>query len=152
VSPQLPKEVQDLVEKQKAQAEQQAEEQAFKGDLGRLQSTLKDELLKDAKVQEKLQALAYSDEKAPDGEEYYKKPLYELYMNYVKPEIEPGKPSAESGRGGSKAGGKILDFAQIASDPAALAEFSKTATSAEFDKFHKWQLEHQKEPLLKPML
>lgn len=151
INPQLPKEVQDLIATQKAAAEATAEEQAFKTDVSRLQRSLKDEQLTDPKVVEKLKALAYSDEKAPDGEEYYKKPLYELYMNFVKPEVEPGKPSAEPSRGGSKAGGKVLDFADIQADPAKLADFAKNATSEQFQKFHTWQLEHQKEPLVKPM-
>ena len=149
-TPQIPKEVQDLVAAQKAQAEAQAEEQAFKTDVSRLQSTLKDELLEDPKVQKRLQELAYSEEKAPDGEPYFKKPLYELYMNYVKPEVEPGKASAESTRGGSKGTGKVMDFAEIAADDQKLSEFVKTATAAQFEKFHQWQLEHEKEPLKKP--
>lgn len=152
VQPELPKEVQDLIAKQKLQQQVEVEEKAFKTDLGRLEATLKDDMLKDPKVQEKLKELAYSDQKAPDGELYHQKPLYELYMNYVKPEIEPGKASAEPARGGSKASGKIVDFAKIASDPQALSEFARTATTEQFDKFHTWQLENQKEPLMKPML
>lgn len=148
--PALPKEVQDLIAKQKQMEEQQAEETAFKTDVSRLKNTLKDELLADPKVAEKLKELAYSDEKAPDGEPYFKKPLYELYMNYVKPELEPGKQSAESTRGGSKGTGKVLDFAQIANDPQLLSEFSQNATKEQFAKFHQWQLEHEKEPLKKP--
>lgn len=149
-SPELPKEVQDLIAQNKARAEAEAEEQAFKADLTRLEAALKDDQLKQPEVQKKLQELAYSDEKAPDGEPYYKKPLYELYMNYVKPEVEPGKPSAEPARGGSKASGKVLDFAEIASNPELEAEFARTATSEQFKKYHDWQLEHQKEPLRKP--
>lgn len=149
-APQLPKEVQDLIAQNKAQSEQQAEEEAFKADLGRLQGTLKDELLAKPEVQQKLQELAYSEEKAPDGEPYYKKPLYELYMNFVKPEHEPGKPSAEPAQGGSKGSGKVLDFAEIAADPAKESEFARTASKEQFAKFHAWQLENQQEPLKKP--
>jgi len=152
VTPQLPEELNSLLAEHKANQMAKAEEQAFKADVGRLQTTLKDELLSKPDVQQKLQELAYSTDKAPDGEEFYKKPLYELYMNYVKPEVEPGRQSAEPLKGGSKAGGKVVDFAEIANDPAKLTEFAETATSEQFKKFHAWQLEHQQEPLRKPLI
>jgi hypothetical protein len=61
-----------------------------------------------------------------------------------------GKPSAEPSRGGSKTGGKVIDFAEIAADEGKLAEFAKSSTKEQFAKFHQWQLEHEKEPLKKP--
>lgn len=149
-APQLPKEVQSLIAREQAAQAEAAENQAFDDDFGRLAKSIPDPEIKDPKAKEKLKQLAYSEEKAPDGEPYFKKSLVELFYSFVKPEIEPGKPSAESSQGGSKASGKVLDFAQIAADPAALSEFAKTATKAQFAKFHAWQLENEKEPLRKP--
>jgi hypothetical protein len=143
MKPELPKEVTDLIAKQQQQEQVEADHQTFKADVGRLQTTLKDELLKDPAVQEKLQALAYSTEKAPDGEPYYQKPLYELYMTYVKPEAEPGKPSIEPARTGPNAGGDVMDFQQIHNDDAQLDEFAKTATAKQWAAYTKWRDEKQ---------
>jgi hypothetical protein len=141
MKPELPKEVQDLVAKQQLQEQQQAEEAAFKADYSRLEGTLKDELLKNPEVREKLAELAYSTEKAPDGEPYFKKPLYELYMNFVKPEVEPGKASAEPTRGGSKAGTRVIDFQEIADrdDPKEI----DAMTPEQFTKYNTWLNEKQ---------
>ena len=140
IKPDLPKEVQDLVAQQEAAHIEQQEEQGFRSDVASLSRTFDQEPLNDPKVIEKLHELAYSDEKAPDGQPYYEKPLHELYFKYVKPEIEPATPSAEPTRGGSRASGQVIDYKEIASDPVKLEEFARTATSEEFNKFHDWQL------------
>jgi len=151
MKPELPKEVADLVAKQQEAAVIEAEQQGFDNDYTRLQGTLKDETLKNPEVKDKLMELAYSTEKAPDGEPYFQKPLYELYMNFVKPEVEPGTVSAERSRGGSKAGGKVTDFAAIKADPAAMEEFARTSTPEQFDAFQKWDRETSGDtPLRKP--
>jgi len=135
IKPELPKEVQDLIARQQAQEQAQAEQAAFTADYSRLEGTLKDELLKQPDVREKVLALAYSTEKAPDGEPYFKKPLFELYMNFVKPEVEPGKPSAESARGGNR-GTKVMDFQEIfdRDDPKEIDAMD----SATFTKYNTW--------------
>jgi hypothetical protein len=141
IKPELPKEVQDLIAKQQLQEQVQADQEAFKADYSRLEGTLKDELLKNPEVRDKVMALAYSTEKAPDGEPYFKKPLFELYMNFVKPEVEPGKASAEPTRGGSKAGTHVMDFQDIADrdDPKELDAMD----SATFTKYNTWLNEKQ---------
>lgn len=134
----LPKEVQDMLAEQKASKEQAAETTAFNKRVDSLATTLKDDQLKDPSVREKLMKLAYSTEKAPDGEPYYQKELAELYFGFVKPQVEPGKDSAESSRGGSQAAGKVVDFAEIKADPEKLDEFARTATKDQFKAFEKW--------------
>jgi hypothetical protein len=112
IQPELPQEVQQLLAERQAEKEQQAELQAFNTRLSSLSKTFKDEPLSDPKVREKLLELAYSTEKAPDGEPYFKKELSELYFAFIKPEVEPGKPSAEPSRGGSQAT-EVVDFEEI---------------------------------------
>jgi hypothetical protein len=81
-------------------------------------------------------------EKAPDGEPYYQKELSELYFGFIKPEIEPGRKTAESGRGGSEqAQGKVVDFEEISKNDTMKEEFAKTASPEEFAKFQKWERE-----------
>jgi hypothetical protein len=139
MKPELPKEVTDLIAKQQEQQQAQAESAAFTADVSRLQVTLKDDLLKDPAVQQKLQELAYSTEKAPDGEPYFKKPLFELYMTFVKPEVEPGKATLETAIGGSKAGGDVMDFREINGDETKLDEFAKTSTSEQWNAYVTWR-------------
>lgn len=109
----LPKEVQDLLKERENQKIIDAETQSFNTRLDGLAKTLNDEQLKDPKVRDKLFALAYSTEKAPDGEPYVQKELAELYFAFIKPEIEPGKPSAEPSRGGTQSQAKIIDFQEV---------------------------------------
>ncbi len=137
----LPKEVQELLAERQQQKELEAEAEGFENDYGRLAATVGDEGLKDLKVKDRLLELAYSEEKAPDGEEYYKKPLYELYMKYVKPEIEPGKPSAEPSRGGSKSSPQVIDFQEIfdRDDPKEIEAMSEE----QFSAFHQWLTDKQ---------
>jgi len=142
IKPELPKEVQDLIAKQQEQDRIAAEMAGFNDDFGRLQKTFKeDEVLSDPKVKDKLLELAYSTEKAPDGEPYYKKPLHELYFTYVKPEIEPGKPSAEPSQGGSQQQTKLLDFQEIfdRDDPKDI----EAMDDATFRLYSKWLNEKQ---------
>jgi hypothetical protein len=139
VKTELPKEVQELVDAHKAQAQTAAEEKAFNDDVSALAKTFDSEPLNDPKVKEKLQELAYSEEKAPDGQPFFQKPLHELYFKYVKPEIEPAKPSAESGRGGAGPTTGVVDYAEIHGDDAKLDEFAKTATKEQWSAYTKWR-------------
>jgi hypothetical protein len=113
VNPELPKEVQDLLSERQAEKQQQAELTAFNKRVDSLAKALPTEQFSDPKVREKLLELAYSTEKAPDGEPYFQKELSELYFAYIKPEIEPGKTSAEPSQGGTQAGSGIVDFEDI---------------------------------------
>lgn len=141
IKPELPKEVQTLIAKQQEQEQQQAEEAAFKADYGRLSATLEADksILKSPEVQERLKELAYSTEKAPDGEPYFKKPLFELYMKFVRPEHEPGKATVEENRGGNKGGKEVLDFAEIHNDDAKLDDFAKNSTREQWQAYEKWR-------------
>lgn len=140
ISPELPKEVQDLLAERQAEKQQAEELKAFDNRLTSLSKTFKDEPLSDPKVREKLLELAYSTEKAPDGEPYFKKELSELYFAYIKPEVEPGKPSAEPSRGGSQAT-EIVDFEEIYTrdDPKDIDAMD----SATFEKYNQWVREHK---------
>lgn len=112
-APQLPKEVADLLHEREQAKQAEAETAAFNTRVDSLARTLADDQLKDPAVRDKLLKLAYSTDKAPDGEPYYQKELAELYFGFIKPEIEPGKPSAEPSRGGTKGGTQVLDFQDI---------------------------------------
>ncbi len=102
----------------------------------------KDEPLNDPAVKQKLLELAYSTDKAPDGEPYFQKELSELYFAFIKPTVEPGRKTAESGRGGTEgAQGKVVDFEEISKSDAMLEEFAKTASADDMQKFMKWQRE-----------
>lgn len=142
--PELPKEVQDLLAERQREKEAKAEETAFNRRVDGLSSSLKDDLLKKPEVRAKLQELAYSTDKAPDGEPYYQKEIAELYFAFVKPEFEPGKVSAESSQGGTKAT-EVLDFEAILNDDAKMEEFAKTEPigSPLWQKFVKWRDEKQ---------
>ena len=142
LNPSLPKEVQELLEERKANQIKEAETAAFNKRVNSLAATLKDDLLKDPSVREKLLALAYSTEKAPDGEPYYQKELAELYIGFIKPEVEPGKVSAEAPSGG-KSAGEILDFEAIMNDDAKMEEFAKTAPSEQWQAFVMFRDEKQ---------
>jgi len=131
-SPGLPKEVQDLLAERQAEKAQQAEEAAFNTRADKLATVFKDEPI--AQHKDKILELAYSTEKAPDGERYCDKELSEIYFGFIKPTIEPGKPSAEPSRGGSNAGAKVVDYSEIQNDPVAI----EAMTSEEFSKFDKW--------------
>lgn len=141
-APELPQEVKELIKKQQDEARQEEELKRFDQDLNSLKRTFKDEApLTDSKVREKLLELAYSTDKAPDGEPYFQKPLHELYFSFVKPEVEPGRPSAEPSRGGSNAGTKILDFQEILDrdDPKDI----EAMDDATFDKYQTWLKDRQ---------
>ena len=149
-SPQLPPEVQELLEERKTAKIEQAETEAFNNRVSKLKSVFKDEPLDDPKVTQKLQELAYSTEKAPDGEPYYQKELSELYFGFIKPTIEPGRKTAEPSRGGSEqAQGKVVDFEEISKNDALKEEFARTATSEEFAKFQAWEREKGGNPPIK---
>lgn len=142
LNPGLPKEVQELLAERQAEKQQQAEMQAFNKRVDSLAKTLPGEQFSDPQVREKLLKLAYSTDKAPDGEPYYQKELSELYFAYIKPEVEPGKVSAETKRGG-KSGQEIMDFEDILGDEAKMEEFAKSATSTQWQSFAKWRDEKQ---------
>lgn len=112
VKPELPKEVLELLAETQARKQQETEMTAFNKRVDSLSVSLKDALLKQPEVREKLQALAYSTEKAPDGEPYFKKELAEIYFAYIKPEVEPAKPSVDEGRAG-KGSVEVVDFQAI---------------------------------------
>lgn len=143
-NPALPKEVQDLIAENQRNKEIAAEEAAFTKRVDGLAKSLNDEILKNPEVREKLKALAYSTDKAPDGEPYFQKEIAELYFAYVKPEFEPGKVSAEPSRGGSnQVSGDVLDFDDLLKDDAKMEEFTTNATSEQWSKFTKWRDEKQ---------
>ena len=135
VNPELPKEVQDLIADIQARKQQEEELSAFNKRVDSLAKTLPDESFSDPKVREKLLELAYSTEKAPDGEPYHQKELSELYFAYIKPEIEPGKPSAETSPGGTQAT-KVIDFEEIYNrdNPKDI----EAMDSATFEKYNTW--------------
>jgi hypothetical protein len=142
IKPELPKEVQDLIAKQQEQNFVDAEMAGFEQDLGRLQKTFKDEAsLADPKVRDRLLELAYSTDKAPDGEPYFQKPLHELYFSFIKPEVEPGGPSAEPSQGGSQQQTKVLDFQDIfdRDDPKDIEAMDDQT----FHSYSKWLNEKQ---------
>ena len=138
MKPELPKEVQDLLADHQKRKQEQEEETHFNADYDSLVRTFDSEPLKDQSVKDKVLALAYSTELAPDGVPYYQKPLHELYFKFVKPEIEPGKPSAESSQGGTQAT-KVLDFEEIHNDDAKLEEFARTASPEKWQAYVKWR-------------
>jgi hypothetical protein len=140
INPELPKEVQDLLQERQAEKQQQAELAAFNKRVDSLAKTLPTESFSDPKVREKLLELAYSTEKAPDGEPYYQKELSELYFAYIKPEIEPGKTSAEPSQGGTQAG-TVVDFEEIFNrdNPKDI----EAMDSATFEKYNAWVREHK---------
>lgn len=140
VKPELPKEVQDLLEERKAEKTQAEELAAFNKRVDSLAKTLPNESFADPKVKEKLLALAYSTEKAPDGEPYYQKELSELYFAYIKPEIEPGQSSAETSQGGTQTT-KVVDFEEIFNrdDPKEI----EAMDSPTFTKYNTWVRENK---------
>jgi hypothetical protein len=147
-APELPKEVQEFIAKNQEQQTLDAEMAGFEADLGRLQKTFTSEAeLADPKVRDRLLELAYSTDKAPDGEEYYKKPLHELYFSFIKPEVEPGKSSAEPSQSGSQQQTKILDFQEILDrdDPKDIDAMD----DATFSKYSTWLKEKQGLPPIK---
>lgn len=137
-SPEIPKEIYDLIEQRKQEQEQQAEISAFDARVSRLATVFKDEPIKEQR--DKLLELAYSTEKAPDGEPYFQKELSELYFQFIKPLVEPGKKSAEPSRSGSGEASVVLDFAEIQNDPVAIEKMS----DEQFNEFSKWMQKTQK--------
>lgn len=135
VKPELPEEVAKLLQERELQKQTEAEYQAFNKRLDSLSKTLNDESLNDSKVRQKLMELAYSTEKAPDGEPYHEKELAELYFGFIKPEIEPGKTSAESSRGGTQKT-EIIDFEEISKrdDPKDIEKMDDDT----FKKYNQW--------------
>jgi hypothetical protein len=149
INPQVPKEVQDLIAERQQEKQMQEEMKAFDSRVTKLASVFKDEPITD--VKEKLKELAYSTELAPDGEPYFQKELSEIYFAFIKPEVEAGRKTAESSNAGDAVRQEVVDFADIASDPVKLEDFSANATSEQFASFQKWQREQEgsREPLLK---
>jgi hypothetical protein len=147
INPEIPKEVQDLIAERQQEKQMQEEMKAFDSRVSKLASVFKDEPIAD--VKDKLQELAYSTEKAPDGEPYFQKELSEIYFAFIKPEVEAGRKTAESSNAGEAIRQEVVDFADIASDPVKLAEFSTNASSEEFAKFQSWQRQQEgsREPL-----
>jgi len=96
VNVELPKEVQDIIAERNLAQAQEAETKAFDNRVERLAKLFPNEPIKAQR--EKLMALAYSDQTAPDGERYIDKELSEIYFGYIKPEVEPGKASGEAGQ------------------------------------------------------
>lgn len=109
LSPQVPKEVSDLLKEREMEKAVATEEKAFENRFARLAKALPEI----AAHKERIKELAYSDEKAPDGEPYAEKELSEIYLQFIKPEVEPGKVSGEQGRapGGTRSG--VIDFEAI---------------------------------------
>jgi predicted RNase H-like nuclease (RuvC/YqgF family) len=140
INPELPPEVQSLIQEREMEKQQQAELAEFNTRVDSLAKTLPNESFTDPAVQQKLLNLAYSTELAPDGEPYYKKELSELYFAYIKPEIEPGKVSAETGQGGTQASG-VVDFEEIFNrdNPKDIENMD----SDTFNKYNAWVKEHK---------
>jgi hypothetical protein len=139
-NPALPKEVQDLIKEREFEKAQAAETKAFDTRVERLAKIFPDEPI--AAHKERLMALAYSDETAPDGEKYADKELSEIYFGYIKPEVEPGKQSGEAGASsGTRALKPVLDFQDIfdRDDPKDI----EAMDDATFKKFQAWLAEKQ---------
>lgn len=116
-------EIRTLLAERNMQKAREAEETAFDNRLERLQKALPNEALKANR--ERLMELAYSDKVAPDGEKYADKELSEIYFGYIKPEVEPGKPSGEAGAtAGTRASNPAPDDADSAWNLSE-AEFKK---------------------------
>jgi len=143
-STELPKEVQQLVEDQRMAKAIAAEHAVFDARLDDLASAFPDEPIKEQK--DKLMQLAYSTDKAPDGKPYSNQELSVLYFKYIKPEIEPGKASAESAHR-APVESKVIDFQEIADrdDPKEIANMD----DATFAKFDAWLKEKQGLPPLR---
>lgn len=140
LKPELPQELQDLLAEHQKQKQAAEEESQFNADYDSLVRTFESEPLQDQSVKDKVLALAYSADKAPDGVPFYQKPLHELFFKYVKSEIEPGKPSAEASQGGSQAT-KVIDFEEIYNrdNPKDIEDMD----SATFEKYNTWVREHK---------
>lgn len=137
----LPPEVQNLIAERQAEKQQAEELKGFNTRVDSLAKALPNEQFSDPTVREKLLALAYSTEKAPDGEPYFKKELSELYFAYIKPEIEPGKVSAEASQGGTQNATAVVDFEEIfARDNPKDIESMDSET---FNKYNTWVKEHK---------
>jgi hypothetical protein len=136
----VPKEVQDLLAERETEKQQQAELTAFNKRVESLAKTLPDESFNDPQVKKDLLELAYSTELAPDGEPYFQKELSELYFAYIKPEIEPGKTSAEPSQGGTQ-GTTVVDFEEIFTrdNPKDIDDMD----SETFTKYNAWVKEHK---------
>ena len=135
----LPKEISDLLAERKMEAEQKAELSAFDTRVTKLGTVFKDEPIGENK--DTLLELAYSTDKAPDGERYCDKELSELYFGFIKPTIEPGTVSAETGRGATGGGTKVIDFQEILDrdDPRDIEAMDDTM----FKSYSKWMTEKQ---------
>lgn len=140
ISPELPPEVRDLIAERETERQQQSEIAEFNNRLDSLARTLPSEQFTDPQVRQKLMELAYSTDQAPDGEPYFKKELSELYFAYIRPEIEPGRVSAESSQVSSKVT-EIVDFEAIydKDDPSDIERMD----SETFAKFNAWVKEHR---------
>lgn len=140
IQPHVPPEVQQLLAERQREKEIAAEEAAFTKRVDGLSTSLKDDLLKKPEVREKLKELAYSTDKAPDGEPYFQKEIAELYFAYVKPEFEPGVATAEPSKGGSQqAKGEVVDFEELLKDDSKMEDFALNAPRDEWAKFVKWR-------------
>lgn len=140
ITPAIPDELNQLLQERQVEKQQQAELTAFNKRVDSLSKVLPNEALTDPKVREKLMDLAYSTEKAPDGEPYFQKELSELYFGFIKPEIEPGTPSAETSQGGNKSGA-IVDFEDIYTrdNPKDITDMD----SETFTKYNTWVRENK---------
>ncbi len=138
VNPDLPSEVKELLAEREQQKAIEAETQVFETRVQKLSTVFKDEPILEHK--DKLMKLAYSTELAPDGEPYHEKELSELYFAFIKPEIEPGKSSAEPSRGGTQTT-TVLDFEEIAQrdDPRDIEAMDDET----FKKYNTWLAEKQ---------
>ena len=129
----LPAEVQQLIAESQQRKAVEAETAAFNNRVEKLAAVIKGEPIADHR--EKLMELAYSTEKAPDGERYCDKELSELYFGFIKPEVEPGRPSAEPSRK-APARTEVTDFEQIQQrdDPRDI----ESMDDATFSKYSAW--------------
>lgn len=130
----LPQEITAIIAEHKAAKEQAAEIAAFDNRVGKLTATFKDEPI--AEHRDKLLELAYSTEKAPDGEPYYQKELSELYFAYIKPQVEAGRKTAEPSKGGTQTTQALIDFEEIfeRDNPADIEAMDE----ATFKKYQVW--------------
>jgi len=134
-NPELPKEVQDLIAEHNLRKAQEAELAAFNKRVESLAKAIPGEPIKEH--MDRLMKLAYSDEVAPDGERYADKELAEIYYGFIKPEVEPGKPSGETNAtAGTKAAKPVLDFQDIfdRDDPKDVEDMD----DATFTKYRAW--------------
>ncbi len=132
----LPKEVQDLIAENNMRKATDAEHAAFNKRVDSLAAAIPGEAIKAHR--DRIMELAYSDGTDPQtGERYADMELAEIYFRYIKPEVEPGKPSGEAKpTAGTRAAAPVLDFQDVLDrdDPKEVEDMDDET----FTKYQTW--------------